>query len=188
MSRQYVVEFDDLCDATVGTLDTLKAIKDKEPNFRCTLFTIPRRTSIETLQKAKDLGDWLYLAPHGWRHTRGECLGWSKDEALAKISLAKAMGIDYPCFKAPAWLIDVEIYDACEELGYVVCDHKDFYEPGHPARVYRYNDHTNRAKKTTPIHGHLTNCMDNWIEDMAKDGRLSFATGSTFLTPVEAAK
>jgi len=187
MSRNYVCEFDDLCDATAATLDTLARIKEKEPKFQVTLFTIPRRTSPETIAKAKALGDWIHLAPHGWRHTRGECLGWAKEEALLKISLARDMGIDSPCFKAPAWLIDTEIYDACEELGYVVCDHKDFHEPNHSTRVYRYNDHLYRAKKTTPIHGHLTNCMDNWIEDMAKDGRLSFATGSTFLTLVEAA-
>jgi len=184
--RQYVVEFDDLCDATAGTLDTIAKVKEKYPDFRTTLFTIPRRTSPEVITKAKGLGDWLYLAPHGWRHTRGECLGWAKEEALTKISLAKAMGIDAPCFKAPAWLIDVEIYDACEELGYVVCDHLEFHEDSN-AKVYRYNDHFNRMKRTTPIHGHLSNCMDNWIEDMAKDGRLTFAKDSVFLTPWEAA-
>jgi hypothetical protein len=186
--RTYVVDFDDFADVTAPRLDTLARLKDKTPNLRVTLFTIPRRTSDATLKRAYDLGGWIYLAPHGWRHTRGECLGWSKDEAVAKIIAAKEQGIDAPCFRAPAWLIDPDTYDACLELDYVVCDHKDFNEPGHLAKVYRYNGPAFRRSKVTPVHGHLTNCMDNYIETMVADSRLSFANNAVFLTPWEAAK
>lgn len=185
--RTYVVEFDDYCDATVNTLSILQSIKAQEPEFVATLFAIPKRCSPQTIARAKAL-PWLHLAPHGWRHTRGECLGWSHDEARAKILAARDMGIDAPCFKAPAWLIDQEVYDVCEELGYVVCDHADYYIRDHSCRVYRYNDPANRARKTTVTHGHLTPVAGNWIKDMAEDGRLSFAHGSKFLTPWEAAK
>lgn len=188
MSRTYVVDLDDFADVTVPKLDTLTKLKEQYPDLRVTLFSIPKRLSASSIEKARALGDWLYLAPHGWRHTRGECLSWSQYETEEKIKLAAQMGIDAPCFRAPAWLIDEPVYDACAALDYVVCDHRDYNWPGHEARVYRYNDPTMRLRKTTPVHGHLTNCMDNYIDNMLADGRLSFAAGSKFLTPWEAAR
>lgn len=188
MSRRYVVDFDDLCDATVGTLDTLARIKEKEPDFCCTLFTIPKRTSQATLQRAKGLGSWVALAPHGWRHTRGECLGWSTVEAAFKFAEAKDMGLDAPIFKAPAWLSDEDIYKAAALANIAIADHKDFSpnNPGCP--VYRYNDPFYRMRGTSPVHGHLTPVCDNFIDDMLADGRLSFASKSTFLFCHEATK
>lgn len=160
-----VVDFDDLCDNTAHTLTVLEDLKVAYPNFKVTLFAIPARCSQATLQHVAQLnekyGKFIALAPHGWRHTRGECYAWTSEEAIAKIKAAAAMGIDAPLFKAPAWLLDGETYHACEELGYTV------YNPGH-------------LGITNHVHGHLSNTTGNYIKDMLADGRLAFKPDHIF--------
>lgn len=183
----YVVDFDDLCDTVADrSLYLLQQVKARHPNFKVTLFTIPDRTSPETVAKFK-AHDWIALAPHGWRHTRGECLAWAAYEAEAKLKAAQEKGIDAPAFRAPAWVISRPIYEVCRDLGITVCDHKDEYLSIPGTRVYRYNDPAHRRPKIRPIHGHLTQCrVDNFIGDMAGDGRLHFADKCEFLYPWEA--
>jgi hypothetical protein len=187
--QTYCVDFDDLYDGVAErTLDHLLRVKEAYPPFVCTLFTIPNRTSDAAIEKFK-AQPWIALAPHGWHHTRGECLTWPYHEAEAKILLARAMGIDAPAFRAPAWLINRATYEVCRDQGIVVCDHKDNYLKVLDTRVYRYNDPAWRKPKIRPIHGHLTDCaVDNFIDEMAKDGRLTFAKGSEFIYPWDAAK
>ena len=179
---------DDLCDATAHRLPLLEAVKARHPQFKVTLFTIPDRTSDETIAKYKE-HDWIALAPHGWRHTRGECLTWTAYEAKAKLMQAKGRGIDAPVFRAPAWLINRPTYEACRDLNITIADHKDNYLHVAHTKVYRYNDPIHRRPKIRTVHGHLTNTphIDNFIEDMAADGRLSFAEKCEFIWPWEAA-
>ena len=185
----YVVDFDDLCDNVAErSLTYLMAIKEKHPSFYCTLFTIPARTSDDTIKEYKKQ-PWIALAPHGWRHTRGECLTWPYHEAVAKLKDAYERGIDSPAFRAPAWLINRATYEACRDNSIVVCDHQDQFLKVVDTRVYRYNDPAWRAPKVRPIHGHLTDCaVDNYIGHMLEDGRLSFATKAEFISPWEASK
>ena len=189
MALTYVVDFDDLCDEVAArTLAQLEMVKEKYPEFKCTLFTIPDRTSDETIAKYK-VYPWIKLAPHGWRHTRGECLTWPYHEAEEKILLAKKRGIDAPAFRAPAWFINRATYEVCRDHAITVCDHKDNYLKVVGTLVYRYNDPAWRKPKIRPIHGHLTECaVDNYIGEMMVDGRLTFAKGCQFLYPWEANK
>ena len=186
-NKTYCVEFDDLCDNVAeDAYEQLSLLHDKYPQVKVTLFTIPQRTSDETIHKFKSL-PWIKLAPHGWRHTRGECLGWSKEEAIDKIMLANERGIDAPTFRAPAWLIDRDIYAACSELGYAVADHKDFRLNYTDVQVYTYNNFLGKKPKVRGIHGHLTSVCDNYIGDMLTDGRLTFSDKATFMWPWEVA-
>lgn len=189
MGRTYVVDFDDLCDATVHRLDQLCRIKTLYTNFQATLFAIPKRCSQATIDRAKSLGQWLHLAPHGWRHTRGECLAWTDEEAYAKLQAAAEMGINHPAFRAPGWLLDADIYTACKELGYVVADHAVFNARVAGTRVYCYNDAAFRMPTVVPIHGHLskTPATDNFIDDMCRDGRLDFTKDASFISISDAA-
>lgn len=196
MSRKYVVDMDDLCDSVMTQVHnkafkflptTLSEWKTQTPALKITLFTIPRRTSESTIKAIKALGDWIALAPHGWEHTRGECLSWTKEEAKEKIIMAREMGIDAPVFRAPAWLLDEAIYDACGDLGYTVASHATFRIPGTGVREYVYNHHMGREKGVIGVHGHLTPVCDNHIHDMLSDGRLSFPSKCTFYHPHEAA-
>jgi hypothetical protein len=182
------VDFDDLYDNIAArSLTRLLAIKEQCPAFTCTLFTIPARISDETIFLYKQY-PWIALAPHGWRHTRAECIPWSKDEALWKITAARDRGIDAPAFRAPQWLITGEIYDACAELNYTVCDHIE-YRVDHPTcNVYTYNSPHGHAPKVLATHGHLTNCaVDNYINDVYDRGGLRFHPNSTFAYPWQVA-
>lgn len=186
---RYCVEFDDLCDQTAYTLQVLKAIKGEWPEFKVTLFTIPARTSPIVIEEAKKMGDWIALAPHGWRHTKGECLSWTKEEALSKLRLAAEKGVDAPTFRAPGWLLDHETYAACRELGYTVADHFVYRASQEGDKVYTYNNTAGKAPLVRAVHGHLSRSqyVDNWILKMVQDGRIRFAKESEFLFPWEAA-
>jgi hypothetical protein len=187
--RTYCVDFDDLYDGVADrSLDILQGLKDRYPGFRATLFTIPNRTSEATIEKFKP-HTWLALAPHGWHHTRGECLTWAFPEAFDKLTRARDKGIDAPAFRAPAWFINRTTYEACRDLNLTICDHSDNYLHVPHTQVYRYNDPAFRAPKVESVHGHLTQCaVDNFIGDMLADERLSFANESKFVYPWQAAK
>ena len=182
-----VVDFDDLCDIVADdSLRYLEQLKEEFPALKVTLFTIPCRTSDKVIKMYKQY-DWVALAPHGWRHTRGECLTWTSEEATSKILAAKDRGIDAPIFRAPGWLIDEETYTACAELGIVVADHKEHNVDG-IAKVYRYNSHTGKAKRVTSAHGHLTPVSGNYIKELLDSGTLQFMLRySQFCWPWEVA-
>lgn len=195
--RTYTVDFDDLCDAvilqnhgdrTIYLCDFLDKWKESTPNLKLVLYTIPRRISKEHLRVFKLNYDWVKLAPHGWEHTRGECLSWTSEEAKDKIKMARDMGIDAPIFRAPGWLLDGEVYMACHELGYTVASHSIFRVPNTGVREYVYNMHEGaNPMRTRRIHGHLTPVSDNHIYDMHRDGWLKFKPKDEFVWPWEVA-
>lgn len=186
-NKTYCVDFDDLCDnCAKDAYAYLITLHDRYPNLKVTLYTIPQRTSDATIEEFKSL-PWVMLAPHGWRHTRGECLAWSQDEATDKIMLANERGIDAPIFRAPAWLLDREVYAACSHLGYVVADHKDMRLNHLDVNVYTYNSHLGKKGRVRGIHGHLTPVCDNYIGDMLEDGRLNLGDAPTFVWPWDVA-
>ncbi len=179
----YVVDFDDLYDGVAErSLEFLKGLKGHVKGLKVTLFTIPQRTSQSTVDEFKKY-DWIALAPHGWQHTRGECLAWTSEEGQYKILAARDKGIDAPVFRAPAWLLDSATYEACRQTDTVVADHKD-YRVNAMAQVYTYNAVDGKQPKVRSIHGHLTQCrVDNFIGDMFTSGRLNFHQAATFSWP-----
>jgi hypothetical protein len=188
----YVVDFDDLCDATRSELDILAELKRKHNALQCTLFTIPMRTNPHTIASVQHLNTiwgkkWLHLAPHGWRHTRGECLAWTSEETIDKLHLSRELGIDAPCFRAPGWLLESDVSDGCQQLNYTLASHIDHRAPVPNLREYIYNDPAHERKQLMTIHGHVTPVEGNYIKDMLKDGRLDFPADATFSTPWEVA-
>ncbi len=179
--RYFVVDFDDYCDNTMmDTIPSLVKLKEQYPGIVVTLFTIPARTSEATIATAKALGDWVMLAPHGWFHTKGECLAWTDDVSLQRIEAAKGMGIDAPIFRAPGWLLDGDVYSACRTLGMSVASHNLFRIPGTGVSEYVYNLVQGRKRGSRPVHGHVSPVSGNFIKDMMKDGRLSFPVKAEF--------
>lgn len=184
--QPYVVDFDDYCDNVMPELEVLDELKKTYPAFQVTLFAIPMRCSeaaIEAVRQRNALETWLHLAPHGWRHTRGECLSWDKNEAIDKISIARELGIDMPVFKAPAWLLDEETYEACGELQYAIAAHRKYRILDTATREYIYNGDLYHWNWFEGIHGHLTPVSGNYIRDMHADGRLKFDATRKFSTP-----
>lgn len=183
---KYVVDFDDLTDENVHKLGVLVAVREKWPTFKATIFAIPNRINAANIEQVKHDYPYLSLAPHGYEHTKGECIAWTKDEALDKIKKAIDKGIDGKSFRAPGWLIARPTYEACEELGLTVCAHRDMYI-GRDIAQYVYNMPNGRASKVRSTHGHITPVMDNHILDMAVDGRLTFPSKVEFIDPCDAA-
>ena len=181
MSRTFCVDFGDLCDVTAHRLKLLEQLKDVHPGFKVTLFTIPERTSLDTIRRAKALGDWVQLAPHGWRHTRGECLAWTDEEARVKIEAAYEKGIDAPVFRAPGWLVDGDVYEACKALNYTVASHKIFRIPDTNALEYVWNGRYHRRLRG--VHGHLTKVGDDFIGKRLEEDRYAFPENATFVFP-----
>ena len=195
--KSYCIDFDDLCDGVmvqrwrnddIHLVDFLAAWKERCPPLKVTLFTIPTRTSDATIAALRSLGPWVALAPHGWRHTRGECLAWTADEAIAKIRHAASRGIDAPCFRAPAWLIDGDVYTACHALGYAVASHMTFRIPHTGFKEYVYNLHMGAFPPSTRrVHGHLTPVAGNHIYDLHHDGLLRTDSKGVYYFPWEVA-
>lgn len=202
-ARPYIVDFDDYCDATVGELEYVRLAKEKWPALKVTLFAIPARCIPSTIQAVRDLNakyldpavdvdDWLTLAPHGYFHTKGECLGWSAQEAQDKIGLARDMGITAPIFRAPGWLLDADVYEACGKVSYIVASHREMRVPFKgrvpfgPIPEYVYNDPAMRFPRSRAIHGHMTPVSGNYIKDMWEDGRFSVPPKHNFLHTWEA--
>lgn len=193
--RPICADFDDFFDGTVSELQTLASVKRRTPGFKCTLYTIPTRTSSGTIDAAKRWNDiakeeWIQLAPHGWRHTKGECLGWTDEEAAEKIRLAAKMGIDAPIFRAPGWLLDADVYTACGKLDYAVASHKLFRiaKTGVPEYIYNYRFPGHRNISAT--HGHLTNAdsSTDYIGTLLEHGSLDYKEDAKFVWPQDIAK
>lgn len=182
----YCVDFDDMCSAVMYHLDILLAIKQRTPKFKATLFTIPKRITSAEVDELKQ-HSWLALAPHGWRHTKGECLAWTSDEAKDKLLMSAELGIDAPIFKAPAWLVDGETYEACRELNYAVASHHTFRVPhtGVPEYIYSIRN----KHKCRGIHAHLTKCAGlRTIKDLYLANELTFDDSIEFYFAHEVAQ
>ena len=96
------------------------------------------------------------------------------------------MGIDAKIFRAPAWLIDGDVYQACKDLDYVVASHLEYRLPNSGIKEYIYNDP--KVKGVVRVHGHLTNCnVNNFIVDMENNGALDFPKNGEFIYPQDIA-
>lgn len=161
-----IVDFDDLCDA-YDPYELLMTLKENDNAFKATLFTIPRRCSSGLLRRYEKEKSWISLAVHGWWHTTGETLSWTREEALEKMKAAEEMGIDGHGFKAPKWIISEACREAARELGWYVADHKsNRFRPKHKDDRIYITDLRLRNSKEVRLHGHTRNVSGNGIEEM----------------------
>ena len=139
-----VLDLDDFAENPGNSKECLELLikqKEKFPNFKVNLFSIPFYENKDNTPFFRSIvekyGDWIQLAIHGWHHeTPTECKDWTKEEALDKIS--KSMWMGKGCFvkgfKAPGWQISRGTYEALDILGFWVADHSvsAYTEPGIP--------------------------------------------------------
>jgi len=128
----------------------LEKLKEINPKFKVTLFTIPALTTIDMLRWARDNDYWVELAQHGWNHHDNyECLNWTYDEcckALYDGVLLGAKGL-----KCPGWQISDDCYLACKNLGYWVAD-QPYNQNRRPEGLLVYEVGENA------YHGHTWDC------------------------------
>lgn len=177
------VDLDDLWHPQQIT-DLLLPIKAVRPDFKATVYAVPNR--LGPIRELAAAHPWLTFGIHGWEHTHGECLSWTVDEAKRLIAKALEMGY-HPAFKAPNWLHDAELVEACGELGVILHHHETWkgWLPGrryYPGLPYWRTGRLRFAK----LHTHLTrNPATDWIGNHPGFQQFNYIDG--FLTIDEVA-
>jgi peptidoglycan/xylan/chitin deacetylase (PgdA/CDA1 family) len=169
----WVFDLDDECDAW-SSLPWLLALKEKLPNLKVTLFTIPLESSYPHLLKLKQY-DWIELALHGAthrinnEHNPREMQHWTSLTAACYFSFIDEFygDIFVRGLKAPGWQISDDLYRTASNFGYWIMDqtYNDARRP-EGMKYYCLNEEGN-------LHGHTWNCnggVDNFIEDMINRG------------------
>jgi len=144
-----IFDFDDWSQAHDCRME-LEKLKEINPKFKVTLFTIPAKTTIEMLEWANWNNYWVELAQHGWKHNSNyECKDWDFETAMYYLS--RGVLLNPKGFKAPGWQISDDLYHACREFGYYVADqpyNKDRRPEG--VRIYEVGKDA--------YHGHTWDC------------------------------
>jgi hypothetical protein len=96
-----VFDFDDFHEHN-HRLDLLRFLHDLRPDFRCTLFSVPGRGSLEFWDSVPD---WCELAVHGWMHpTPLECANWTYDRARRTAAVIRERSPRFvKGWKSPGW-------------------------------------------------------------------------------------
>lgn len=121
----YILTLDDFCEdefqgQQFDRLDLLFRLKSKLPHLKVNLFTILGRCSLTWIQEIQKIS-WIDMIPHGWHHTAGECVKWTKQDALAYLDKIGSLNLTWG-FKAPGWRISTSTYHALLKRGYWVAD------------------------------------------------------------------
>lgn len=124
LKQPVVFDVDDFCDRW-NCLPELDAIKERYPKFRCTLFTIPHKTSLELIAKCNNR-DWIELAFHGSWHEPNEELKAIPPQNLKAIyeGILKNDWGYLKGFRPPGWYITPEHIEVLNELGMWVAIHE----------------------------------------------------------------
>jgi hypothetical protein len=159
--------------------DVLEKLRDRYPNFKITMFTIPWDIRYNTEKGGTPIvkeeysawrnvvkhaikDGWLEIAVHGFTHVPNEFGGIDARMADAKIQFAEKMfddsGIKFTkIFKAPHWQLSQEGKEAIEKRGYKVVE--DGY--------YNWNWKDEFPVELDDVigHGHVQNVCDNGLEE-----------------------
>lgn len=189
--KPVVMDFDDLCD-TNDPMDALKRLKDRDPNFKVTLFAIPSRCGGGLLAKYDSERDWISLGVHGWRHSRHECLAWTSEETEEKLGIALSIYPNFArIFKAPNWEICDEVYKGLKSSGFVVADHiRNVEIMPHDQPNYIYNIRL-RGDKYQRAHGHIQPWAGTGLTENANGNGVNeaylYPVGTEYIFAVDAA-
>jgi hypothetical protein len=174
MMSEVVFDSDDFCMYPgKNCLEQLLYLKDRFPNFKATLFAIPRYKNYYQVDFFKmvtdEWGNWLELALHGNTHeTNFECQKWSKDDAIAYLNRYRNSRLFVRGFKAPGWQISRGTYQALLECNYWVMDHEvSIYTEPVPNKERRpRNLKVFELDDPRVIHTHTWDTQDNGIKEM----------------------
>ena len=134
----------------------LEKLKEINPKFKVTLFSVPAKLTIEMLDWADENDYWVELVQHGWdHHSNYECAHWNYEDASLYLHRA-APYFRVQGFKAPGWQISDDTLLALKNYGYWVAD-QDYNDDRRPEGL--------KVFKTDPArgdyHGHTWDCGCN---------------------------
>lgn len=156
-----LVDFDDYCEDE-NRLDLLESLREINPAFRCTVFAIPARGSVDFWERTPD---WIELAVHGWLHPNPrEAEAWTFKQA--SFVMAYCNDLFAHGFKAPGWQISDETYRAALEHGWWIADHWE-NDDRRPVGLLTHVTRPLAAQLHDPEHwhGHIPNVCGNGIEE-----------------------
>lgn len=133
-----IIDADDFYDAN-NRLDLIYALKEANPAFKMTLFTVPGLCTDTFLAS---LPDYLEVAVHGWLHPDPyECVGWTRSDMERLLVRPIVRERCIRLFKAPGWQISDACYDVLLAHDYAVAD-QPYNDERRPAglRVHRLGD------------------------------------------------
>jgi hypothetical protein len=148
------VDLDDF-HAENTSIELLEELKREIPQFRVTLFAIPRRCPRPFVTRILE-EDWIDLVPHGWDHrTSRECEHWGFRDMSECLKRCQEIGFTTRGFKAPGWQISNGCYETLRLRGYWVAD-QEYNNHRRPADLPVY-----LLDSPDKIHGHIGGTMDN---------------------------
>lgn len=140
----------------------LLQLKGANPEFKATLFAIPREMTPELHRWCLHNEQWIELAVHGFFHESNyECekMSYGRFDQLMQGFMEDFEFFSYARgFKAPGWQISDDIYKWLLDNGWWVADqaYNDMRRPiGLP--VYKVGENS--------IHTHTWSCMGNGIDE-----------------------
>jgi hypothetical protein len=139
-----------------SALPHMHKLKEINPAFKATLFTIPGLCSQAFIDSHPD---WLELVPHGWLHPDPyECVNWSQPKMEAYVLEPRVLALGTRGFKAPGWQINPSIYRVLLDHGWWVAD-QHLEDHRRPAKLptYFYED--------GGWHGHVQDWGSNGIQE-----------------------
>lgn len=119
--------------------DMLLRLKEVNPKFKATLFTIPGELTEELLQWAMMNADWIRFAWHGFFHdSNWECEKMSYETFDDNMQLFSRLGFYFEnVFRAPGWQISDDIFRWLKDHDWVVAD-QDYNTPRRPVDLKAY--------------------------------------------------
>lgn len=157
-----IFDTDDLYEGH-DRLDLLHQLKDANPLFRMTAFTIPSLASDDYVES---LPAWIEVVPHGDLHgdpptDGGEWKNWSYERTWEFIYTIQARSPRWQRgAKAPGWQISDEALEAFADAEWWVADqsYNDGRRP-YGLRVHREGDGDH-------LHTHVQNVCGNGLEEI----------------------
>jgi len=178
IDQPVVFDVDDFCDQW-NCMEEVLALKERYPNFKCTLFTIPNKISPTLLAEAKK-HDWIELAVHGLNHEPlNETIYLTPGQLYDGLK-----NIDYTTYakgyRPPGWYINEQAIRVCKELGLWVAIHNRDKGMVSNCENYQCGSHF-------PYwHGHTHNVCDNWIKTHLNSLLVKWPTNQKFAFVSEA--
>lgn len=177
-----VFDFDDFgCNHIISGMcqshdcrDKLLVLKEVNPDFKVTLFTIPGEMTPELIGWAMDNKSWVELAWHGFFHSSNyECEKISYDQMASAVEAFSGLSdVFVKGFKAPGWQISTEALQWLADSGWWVSD-QDYNTvrrpkglPGYINRNGTFFADKGGEDDWTEIeawHGHTWDCVGNGI-------------------------
>lgn len=159
LKQSVVFDVDDFCDEW-NCLPELSLLKSHYPNFKCTLFTIPTKTSAKLLSQVEGC-DWIEIAAHGIKHEPLDEMLKVDYYKLTKF-LEKLPPIYTRGFRPPGWYLTSAVVTACNRAGYWLAMHARDRATG----VQCQHGYYCCGERLPYWHGHTHDVCGNWLKKL----------------------